>query len=112
MEGTISTQQKKDLLIFFLGSKPKTTNEIIDEIFYADHDAQIVRDGWKFYNHLNKLPDKLFKSGEFISKSSKVGKTNKTEKVWQLTDLGVSRFEKIVSEVQNSYNFDQSKHLA
>lgn len=81
------------MLLSFLFSKSITANETIHSIYRHDVKNGLVRADWKFYLHLNKRFAPLSKKGFIKQIGTKVGPSNRAEKVWGLTALGTSAVE-------------------
>jgi len=61
--------------------KPRTANEVIDLIFKMDWNSGSF-EGWKHYVHLNKMFSPMHKKGLIDLVGTKVGPSNRTEKIW------------------------------
>ena len=75
-------QINRKLILKYL-RKPRTANEVIEMIFKSDVRTNKINDrSWKFYVHLNKLFFPMKKDGELKEVGTKIGPTNRTEKIW------------------------------
>lgn len=73
----------KALILKFL-KKPMTANECIQKIFENDIKNDRAKDrSWKFYVHLNKLFAPLNRDGIIEKTGTKIGPTNREEKIWK-----------------------------
>lgn len=64
--------------------RPKTANEVIEVLFKSDViTGMIKKRTWKYYVHLNKLFAPMEKDGLIMEVGTKLGPTNRVEKIWQ-----------------------------
>lgn len=85
----ILTQQEKYDLIKapIIKYEKLTANECIDIIFKEDLTSGLVNTvdrGWKFYLHLNKMISPMEKAGLLVQVGTKVGPSQRKEKVWSV----------------------------
>lgn len=85
------------LLLSFLSNKNVTANETIHSIYRYDVKNGLLRADWKFYLHLNKRFAPLTRKGLIMQIGTKVGPSNRPEKVWGLTALGASAVQSVIS---------------
>ena len=80
-----------ELLLKALKVKPMTANETINSVRDDDLEQSIKRDCWKFYLQLNKRFAPLLKLKLIRLAGYKNGPTNRAEKIWHITLLGLSK---------------------
>lgn len=77
--------EKQDRILRQL-SKPQTANEIISTLFKRDvRSNSALSKGWRYYVHMNKLFAPLEREGLIKQCGTKIGETNREEKIWKLT---------------------------
>jgi hypothetical protein len=64
-----------------------SVNDIINSIYHRDlmtlSTQELLRRGWRYYNHLNKFFSKMERDGLIINTGlTKVGELGKLEKIW------------------------------
>lgn len=84
----------ESLVLGNLNHGNQTANEVIDSIYFDDQKNQIKREGWKYYNHLNKLFAPLEEAGFIKVIGQKRGPGGRFEKVWALTDMAREKLNK------------------
>lgn len=81
----MKTQHKDVLILRNLKGYKHTANETIELIRRVDFVNGIYQDNVHYYTHLNKRFAPLKRANLIVQVGTKIGKSNKTEKVWALT---------------------------
>lgn len=82
------SENNRNRILKTLGVKEMTINECIDKMFKSDiRTGKINERNWRYYVHQNKLFDPMRKAGQLEVVGTKIGETNKIEKVWRRTDV-------------------------
>lgn len=82
------TENNRKRILKTISVKEMTINECIDKMFKSDiRTGKINQRNWRYYVHLNKLFDPMRRAGLLEVVGSKIGETNKLEKVWRRLDV-------------------------
>ena len=89
----------RDVIILrSLNGYTHTANETIEVIRRFDFENAIYRENVHYYTHLNKRFAPLQRSGFITQVGTKIGQTNKTEKVWSLTNKGNDFVQQLIAQ--------------
>ena len=83
-------EQLKRLLFTFQLLGTCSCNEAVDFMWEEDKKTnKIIERGWRYYVHMNKLPDKLMVKGYIVEHGAKKGSNGRREKTWEITEEGL-----------------------
>lgn len=79
------TKESRKRICQALKRKPLTANECINKLFKSDvRTGKIKEKDWRYYVHLNKLFAPLSRHGQIKEVGTKIGPTNREEKIWAI----------------------------